>query len=116
MIYILDTDHMTAVERGGKAIFKLAPRLKTVNIKLVVTTIISYDEQTRGWFSTMAQAKDIESQVEVYLRLKKHIQTYCRITVLDFDNQAAAIAQRLKQARIRIGTMDLRIRHNRVKQ
>lgn len=108
-MYILDTDHMTALERGESAAQNLAPRLRAIKPEKIATTIISYDEQTRGWFSVMAQARTLENQVEVYRRLKRHLETYCHFTVLDFDDEAANILRRFQQARIRIGTMDLRI-------
>ena len=44
-----------------------------------------------------------------YGELKQLLQTYCNLAILDFDEKAAAEFVRLKQARIRIGTMDLKI-------
>ncbi len=106
---LLDTDHMTAIERDGSAGQQLRVRLRAATPESIATTIISYEEQTRGWLSTMAKARTPDMQVEVYRRLKKHLETYCRIPVVDFDEQAADVFRRLKQARIRIGTMDLKI-------
>jgi tRNA(fMet)-specific endonuclease VapC len=48
-------------------------------------------------------------QVETYRRLRRQLENYCRTPVLAFDEQAAGTWQRLRRARIRIGTMDLKI-------
>ncbi len=106
-MYVLDTDHITALERGGSAGQQLASRL--VGIEPMTTTIISYEEQTRGWLNLMAQARTAEKQVEVYRRLKKHLTVYCSMSVLDFDDKSATTLQRLQMMRVRIGTMDLKI-------
>ena len=48
-------------------------------------------------------------QMEAYRRLRRQLENYCRTPVLTFDEQAAVTLQRLRRARIRIGTMDLKI-------
>ena len=58
MIRVLDTDHMTVLERGGIGAVALEIRLNQVSPREVATTIISYEEQMRGWLSRIAQAKD----------------------------------------------------------
>ncbi len=50
-----------------------------------------------------------EMQIAAYQRLKRHLDIYCRIAVISYDEKAAAEFERLKQAKIRIGTMDLKI-------
>jgi tRNA(fMet)-specific endonuclease VapC len=39
----------------------------------------------------------------------QHLDNYRRIPVLAFDEAAAAVFQRLRRTRLRIGTMDLKI-------
>lgn len=59
--------------------------------------------------SCLAQAQSISQQVAAYRRLKGVLDRYLKITVLEFDEAAADEFERLKQARVRIGTMDLKI-------
>jgi len=108
-MYILDTDHLTALGRGSDAAHKLADKLDELNRLELATTIISYEEQSRGWLSYSAQARTIEKQITAYQLLKSHLDDFCGYLVLDFDEQAAVVFRQLQQARIRIGTMDLRI-------
>ena len=48
-------------------------------------------------------------QVVAYGRLLQHLDNYRRIPVLAFDETAAVVFQRLRRARLRVGTMDLKI-------
>lgn len=106
---VLDSDHMSLLEWGGEGSAVLRERLADVGPDEVVTTIISYEEQMRGWMAYLARTKSIEQEVEAYQRLRRHLDNYRQISVLDFDRRAAAEFQRLRRARIRIGTMDLKI-------
>ena len=75
----------------------------------VVTTVISYEEQMRGWMAYLARARSMVQQITAYGRLLSHLDSYRRIPVLGFDEAAATVFQRLRRARIRMGTMDLKI-------
>lgn len=109
MIYVLDTDHLTALGRGGRAAQKLSAKIDEAEVYEITATIISYEEQTRGWFALIAQARTVERQVEVYRQLKNNLDDFCSFSMLVFDERAADTLRRLKQDRIRIGTMDLKI-------
>jgi len=84
-------------------------RLASLPAAEVVTTIISYQEQMRGWMAYLAQTRSVAEQVTAYRRLLQHLDNYRRIPVLGFDEAAAVVFQRLRRARLRIGTMDVKI-------
>jgi len=107
---VLDTDHMSLLEWGGVGdSMPLRARLAALPPAQVATTIISYEEQTRGWMAYIARTRSLTHQVEAYGRLRRQLENYCRTPVLAFDEQAAVTLQRLRRARIRIGTLDLKI-------
>jgi tRNA(fMet)-specific endonuclease VapC len=106
---LLDTDHMTVLERGGASAQRLRERLVSARPEEAATTVISYEEQTRGWLSYVARARSVPAQIEAYGRLKSHLTMYCAIPVVEFDQRAAEALQRLQRSRLRIGTMDLKI-------
>lgn len=108
-MYILDTDHLSVLERGGTSAQRLFQRLATVAPSAVKTTIISYEEQMRGWLSYVAKSKTIEQQVNGYKQLKRQLANYCTIPVLEFDEAAAQKFHHLKQQYPRLGSMDLKI-------
>lgn len=107
---ILDTDHMTALEWGsGQACINLQRRLSVVPEDEIFTTIISYEEQMRGWLARIAQASSVSDQIQAYARLRRQFDNYREVQMLDFDEAAATEYARLRGQRIRLGTMDLRI-------
>jgi tRNA(fMet)-specific endonuclease VapC len=110
-MYILDTDHISLLESLSTSpeAQRLRFRLARLKPEERITTIITFEEQVRGWMSFLAQARSLTQQVAAYRRLKGVLDRYLKITVLEFDEAAAAEFERLKQARIRIGTMDLKI-------
>lgn len=75
----------------------------------MVVTIISFEEQMRGWLAYLARARTVPRQVEAYARLRRMVENYRYIPILDFDSAAAAEFQRLTRSRVRIGGMDLKI-------
>lgn len=108
-MYLLDTDHLSTLQRGGEAARRLLQRLVNAETNEIAATIISYEEQTRGWLSYMAKARSVKAQVEGYSQLQKHLENYCAIPVLDFSERSAQEFQRLKKADPRLGSMDLKI-------
>jgi tRNA(fMet)-specific endonuclease VapC len=107
---ILDTDHMTFLERQESPdLERLAARLAQLPPEEITTTIVTYEEQSRGWLAFIAQARTLAQQINAYRKLSRHLDTYRRTTVLEFDERAAVHYQRLRHARIRTGPMDLRI-------
>jgi tRNA(fMet)-specific endonuclease VapC len=108
-MYLLDTDHITLVDRGGEEGERIRARLGTVPPQAVAASIVSYDEQMRGWLAYLGQLRAVDRQVAGYRRLERMLEFYCTTPLLPFDERAAGEFERLRQARIRIGTMDLKI-------
>jgi tRNA(fMet)-specific endonuclease VapC len=106
---ILDTDHMSLLEWDSDSAARLREQLAECEEQYVATTVVNYEEQIRGWTAFIAKARSIDAQVEAYRRLRNHLDNYRQIPVLDFDGAAAAVYQRLRRAKIRGGTMDLKI-------
>jgi tRNA(fMet)-specific endonuclease VapC len=111
MIYILDTDHFTlAVLPDSPEYARLNTRaLELTRDDDLVTTIITYEEQTRGWLGYAKKSLDVQHQIKAYARLKRHLQNYLGFPMLDFDQAAATQYERLQSLKIRIGTPDLKI-------
>ena len=108
-MYVLDTDLLSLLEYPeGRHAQRLQARLDQAT-EDVVTTIVTYEEQTRGWFALMAKARSVTAQIDVYRRLRRHLENYRSIDVLDFGERAAIEYQRLRSLRLGIGTMDLKI-------
>jgi tRNA(fMet)-specific endonuclease VapC len=110
LMVIPDTDHLSILEwTNSPSALALANRLEELPAQEIGTTIITFEEKTRGWLSVLAKARKIKEQVEVYRRLNRQIELFCSFLVLDFDEQAAINFQGLKKEKPRLGTADLKI-------
>ena len=107
---VLDTDHLSILEGTvGPEALRLRSRLAKEQPDDVMATIISFEEQTRGWMSLLSKARTVSDEVGAYRRLRRHLDNYRRVPVLDFDEQAAVKYQELRKSRLRLGAMDLKI-------
>lgn len=107
---VLDTDHLSLLEwRAGTDARRLRTRLRGVDPATVVSTIISFEEQMRGWLAQLAKARTMAQQITAYGRLSRHVRVFREVPLLDFDERAAAEFQRLRKLYPRIGSMDLKI-------
>lgn len=107
---ILDTDHLSLLLLPkSDAAERMAVRLGSSHVRQLTTTIITYEEQTRGWLARIARARNPKQEIEAYRRLNQHLEDFRGLEVLDFDEEAAAAFQRLRRLKIRVGTMDLKI-------
>jgi tRNA(fMet)-specific endonuclease VapC len=108
-MYLLDTDHITLLDRGGEEGQRIHARLARVPSEDVAVSIVSYEEQMRGWFAYIARLRQADRQIAGYLRLQRMLEFYCTTPLLPFDERAVEQFQRLWLMRPRIGTMDLKI-------
>ena len=108
-MYLLDTDHVSLLERDNADSRTLQTRLALVPAEEVATTIVTYEEQMRGWLARAAQANSTEKIVAAYTHLETHIRTFQHIPIVSFNARAGAVFERLRRAGARIGTMDLKI-------
>lgn len=107
-MYLLDTDHLSLIQRGGPAGRSILLRLIQSQAAFA-TTVITYEEQTRGWLDHFSRAKTLDEQVIAYQRLQQHTESYRAINVITFDNAAAQHYQHLRKTYPRLGKMDLKI-------
>ena len=109
-MFVLDTDHLSLLQWNvGVEGRRLSKRLSVIPADELVTTIISFEEQMRGWLSYLGKARTVTQQIEAYRRLTRHLEYYRQIPVLTFDETAAVEFQRLRKLHPRLGTMDLKI-------
>lgn len=107
---VLDTDHLSLLQwRAGTDARRLRSRLRDVDPREVVSTIISFEEQMRGWLAQLAKARTMTQTVAAYDHLSRHVRTFREIPLLEFDERAAAEFQRLRKSHPRLGAMDLKI-------
>src|SRR5882757_8453667 len=108
---ILDTDVFSLLELPDSPEYKrLRARIAQLDPpQPVVTTVITYEEQSRGRLATVNAARTPEQLVQAYAHLRQHVLNYSKIPIIAFDNAAASTAATLQKSKLRIGTMDIRI-------
>ena len=110
MIVVLDTDHLTLIQRQTQPAYaRLRTRLQRLAAAEVFTTMISVEEQMRGWLNLIARAKTAQQEVSAYLRLHGMLAFFAAIPLLDYTEEAAVVFDRLRHSRLRTGSMDLKI-------
>lgn len=105
---VLDTDHLSDLDRGSTAGLALGRRLEASSDE-VATTIVSAEEQLRGWLAQIHVEKNPHDLIPLYKRLQARIEFFAAGTVLPWDDAAASVYLPLRAQSIRVGTMDLRI-------
>ncbi len=105
-LYVLDTDHVTLHQRNHPV---LRRRMAALGAQDLAVTIVTAEEQLRGWLKLIRRATSRERLVAAYQGLRIAIEYYGSVRLLDFDQLAAAELEALRRQRIRIGTRDLRI-------
>ena len=105
---VLDTDHVSALGYGTNAGHRLRDRLLASGDD-TATTIITVEEQLRGWLAEIHRLHDIKRQIPAYQRLQERIAFFARWTILPWENEAAEAFLTLRKQGVRIGSMDLKI-------
>jgi tRNA(fMet)-specific endonuclease VapC len=108
-LYILDTNHISVLERRGDETTRLLARLAAVSVIAVHVSIVSYEEQIRVWANAIAGAKSSAAQVSLYQRLHAQLENYCNLSILQFDEAAAAQFDVLRKLHRRTSAPDLKI-------
>ena len=110
MIYLLDTDHVSLFTRATSEGAVIRRRLRNVAPDDYGTTVVTYEEQCRGWLDKIHQAQTSEARVEAYSQLKENLNFFSAIAVAEYDARADAQYVALKQVvKNKVGTKDLRI-------
>jgi tRNA(fMet)-specific endonuclease VapC len=106
---VLDSDHVSALQhRDSPAAWRLAQELDASGEEMA-TTIVTVEEQLRGWLAAIHRSPNPLHQIEAYRRLARLFEFFASWTLLPLDEDAAEEFHRLRRAGVRIGSMDLKI-------
>lgn len=108
-MYILDTDHLSLIQRNGQDGKRILTKLAAIEEAEVAVTVITYEEQVRGRLNVLSRTKTLDEQVLAYQGLQQLAADYQLIVITPFDRTAALEHQRLRKTYPRIGNMDLKI-------
>lgn len=107
-LYILDTDHLSQLQRGNQ---NIASRIANLEPESIAITVISVEEQLRGRFAKIREAETNKNQAALpsaYRKLRVTFEFLTTYSILDFTDEARDDYLHLKQT-INIGRQDLKI-------
>lgn len=105
---ILDTDHLSELNRRSEIGLALAVRLRQ-QADPVVVTIVTIEEQARGLLASLKKERDPRALLRSYQNLHDLMELARFRPILPWSEAAIDVLEHLAQRRLRIGTMDLRI-------
>ena len=91
-----DTDHLSLLQVcEAPAAFVLQTRLEAFSPDEVVTTVITMEEQMRGWLALIYRVTEAQRQVAYYERLLGLVAFFGEWEMLPFDRRAAVTFESL---------------------
>ncbi len=107
---LLDTDHLSVLtNRRATGHPRLVKRLMDSPDQRIAISIISIEEQCRGWLAKIHRTQQPLAQVAAYQDFQSLFGVFQGWEVVSFSQAAAEHLIELKSARIRVGTNDLKI-------
>ena len=105
---VLDTDHFSELERNAAAGQRLTARLDTRRMDKAVT-IVTVEEQMRGWLAEIRRHHEVHRQVTPYTKLQRQVEAFAHWMILPWNATAADLFVRIRHEGVRVGSMDLKI-------
>lgn len=107
---LLDTDHLTVLRYPEHAQYaSLSARMTATVDEQFAVTVVSVEEQMRGWLAEINRHLDVRKQMPAYDRLATLFTFFANWQIIRLDERATDEFERLRKQKVRIGTMDLKI-------
>ncbi len=105
---LLDTDHVTALKyQDTERYRRLTARLGNVGEEVVGVTVITVEEQFRGWLASVAKERKPQRQVRPYDELIGLFDFFSAFEIVRFDTAAANRHDTFRA--LRVNAMDRKI-------
>lgn len=108
-LWVLDTDHVTLLQQIHPLVVR---RVATINYGELAVTVVTAEEQMRGWLNVIRQASQSSQSdrlIWAYTGLRDALHYLNSFNLLNFDQAAYTRYTELRRQKVRIGTQDLRI-------
>jgi tRNA(fMet)-specific endonuclease VapC len=108
--YLLDTDHISFLQRRSRSEFsQLTFRMSQHPMSDFALSVISFHEQVIGAHSFINRAQTNTDLSRGYTLLLETLNGFAKAPVLPFDAKEIAIFDEMRTQKVRVATMDLRI-------
>src|SRR5205807_7412859 len=103
---VFDTDHLSILQRPESTTCQhLVGKMRASADADFAATVISLEEQMRGWLAAIHGARSAPKQIFCYSQLLRMHRFYGDWRILPFDDRASEELAALHGRRVRIGTM-----------
>ena len=106
MTFILDSDTLTLYRQARR---QLVVRVSAQPSHLIVTTVITVEEQLTGWQALLRQSKGDAYLAFTYQRLTDSVRSLSGFHIITFSEATIARYNTLLAMKLNVGKMDLRI-------
>ena len=104
--FLLDTDHITLQERAHPGVLA---RLRQEPSETLAVSIVTVEESLRGRLALLGRSLPAPRLVAAYRNFHAAVRFFEAVAIVPFDLHCAERAQALRDQRLRVGTLDLRI-------
>ena len=109
-MFLLDTDHLAIIQQATLPEFgRITETMADYEQADFFVSIVTFHEQILGWSKYLSRAKTRQSVVRAYDKFRRILVDFTALQVLPFDEAAADVFETMREQRVRVGTMDLRI-------
>ena len=75
----------------------------------MAVTVITVEEQMRGWLAEISRHHDPHRQITPYAKLRRQVEAFAEWMILPWDAGSAQLFLNFRRQGVRLGTMDLKI-------
>lgn len=110
MKYLLDTDHLSILQRQtGKDYSNLSTRMAHYPLSDFAVSIVTFHEQMLGCHAYINRDRTLNDIVKGYEMMARLVSDFKVLPLISFDTGAATTFEQLKSQRIQLAKMDARI-------
>jgi tRNA(fMet)-specific endonuclease VapC len=110
MKYLLDTDHLSILQRQkGQDYNNLSRRITRYPLSDFAVSIVTFQEQMLGCHAYINRSRNTKEIVKGYDMMARLVSDFKVLPFISFDDKAAMIFNNLQVQRIQLAKMDARI-------
>ncbi|MDB9509823.1 type II toxin-antitoxin system VapC family toxin [Kamptonema animale CS-326] len=110
MKYLLDTDHLSILQRQtGKDYSNLSTRMAQYPLSDFAVSIVTFHEQMLGCHAYINRDRTLNDIVKGYEMMAGLVSDFKVLPLISFDADAATTFEQLKSQRLQLAKMDARI-------
>ena len=107
-LLVLDTDHFSELERDLEPGKRLSQTLG-LSVFDKALTVITIEEEMRGWLAEINRRRDPHRQIAPYAKLQRQAEAFADWLILPWDADSADLFVKFRRQGLRVGSLDLKV-------